>query len=82
MAERKVGGVGGRKKNAALGSNQSGRRMACFSLTPGSGGDRRLCMRLGVRGAGVYVRVYIVAGLIRQHFPGTREDVGEGPRGS
>ena len=87
MAERKVG-VGGVKKTASLGSNQSGWRTTCFffffffTLTPGNGGDRRLCMRLGVRGTGVYVRAHIVAGLIRQHFPGTREDVGEGPRGS
>lgn len=38
------------RKNASLGSNQSGwRTAACFSLTPGSGGDRRLRMRMCAR---------------------------------
>lgn len=32
--------------------------------------------------ASVNVRVHVVTGLIRQCFPGTREDVGEGPGGS
>lgn len=48
----------GGEKNALLGSNQSGwRRTGCFfffSLTPGSNGDRRLCMRMGV-----WVRVFM-----------------------
>lgn len=51
-----------------------------FLLMPGSGGDRR-----GVYAnerASVYVLPRIVAGLIHQHFLGTREDVGEGPCGS
>lgn len=43
--------------------------------------DGCVCARV-CTGASVYVRVHIVAGLIRQHFPGTREDVGEGPCGS
>lgn len=50
-----------------------------FSLTPGSSGDRRLCTRVCVC---VSACAHTVAGLIRQRFPGTQEDVGEGPRGS
>lgn len=53
-----------------------------FSLTPGSSGDRRVVCADECTGASVYVPVHIVAGLIRQHFLGTREDVGEGPCGS
>lgn len=37
------------RKNASLGSDQSGRRTAVFLLTPGSSGDRRLCVRMCVR---------------------------------
>lgn len=71
----------GKKKNGSFASNQSRQRTASFFLLmPGSGGDRR-----GVYAnerASVYVLARIVEGLIRQHFLGTREDVGEGPRGS
>lgn len=66
------GESGGKKKMlrlAPIKAGGGGRRV--FSLTPGSGGDRRVC-----------APVRVVAGLIRQHFPGTREDVGEGPCGS
>lgn len=73
----------GKKKMAHLLPIKAGRgqrRFLFFLLMPGSGGDRR-----GVYAnerASVYVLARIVAGLIRQHFLGTREDVGEGPCGS
>lgn len=53
-----------------------------FSLTPGSSGDRRVVYANECTGVSVYVPVHVVVGLIRQHFLGTREDVGEGPCGS
>lgn len=87
------GGEGWEKKAAAavkrkgeekcfawLQSKRGGGRRV-FSLTPGSSSDRRLCVSLRARVL-TCMRARITAGLIRQRFPGTREDVGEGPGGS
>lgn len=76
----------GKKKMAHLPPIKAGRGQRWvfvflgFLLMPGSGGDRRSVYANEC--ASVYVLARIVAGLIRQHFPGTREDVGEGPCGS
>lgn len=76
----------GRKKTASLGSNQSGqRRTACFffppvvARTPGSGGDSRAVCASEEGAAGVYAPARIVAGPIRQRFPGTRRGRGRRP---
>lgn len=82
------GEEGEEKKNASLGSNQSRqRRTACFfffffRLRLAAAVTDRLCMRMSVQAVSVCAAVRVVAGLIRQHFLGTREDVGEGPCGS
>lgn len=83
---KRDGEGGGEKKNASLGSNQSGAEedSAFFRLRLAAAVTDGSCVRerASARGAGVYVSARAIAGLIRQHFLGTREDVGEGPGGS
>lgn len=77
--------VKGRRKSSS-GEEEGEEKMLCsapiiaggggqhvFSLTPGSGGDRRVVYANESMGASVCVPAHVVAGLIRQHFLGTWE---------
>lgn len=74
-------GEGKKKCFAWLQSKRAEEDSVFFRLRLAAAVTDGLCMRMSVRVC-VYVPVHVVAGLIRQHFLGTREDVGEGPCGS
>lgn len=78
------GGEEGEEKKcfAWLQSKQAEEDSVFFRLRLAAAVTDGLCMRISVQSVSVYVAVHVVTGLIRQHFLGTQEDVGEGPCGS
>lgn len=85
--QRRRGRGRGRKKLLRLapikagGGGQRGFFPPVVARTPGSGSDRRVvhASEEGGGGAGVYAPARIVAGPIRQRFPGTRRGRGRRP---
>lgn len=86
VAAARGDGEGGGKKMLRLAPIKAGRRRTarffCLRLAAAVTDGSCVRERASARGAGVYVSVRAIAVLIRQHFLGTREDVGEGPGGS